>query len=354
MADLVYKVEDRSILLPYYKRLVVDPLLPFIPAKVSPNAITHVGHLLNLLGTAVLLYMHPPSNAWGSGAPAGAPVTAHTAWPYFFAALLVNLYTWCDNADGAHARRTKQCSPLGEFLDHGLDQFNTVYIAYLTALSIGASPMAWVAITLLIPGGAVATFWEQSNTGVFRVGLLNQIEAVLALTFALVMTGIFGPTFWDRTVVANIVLRDVMVIWPCATLLFGMARNLVRVTAQCGVKATWPILVYLGFCAAIFGGIVVGALTTLLAVALASALNIHLGMRMLARRLKKEPPQVEPFVLGGGVAVGALVVLKLAEKPLAPNVVPVLVVLACAALGVQVILDARTGVTMLSRVDQAA
>jgi phosphatidylglycerophosphate synthase len=353
MADLVYKVEDRSILLPYYKRFVVDPLLPYIPAKVSPNAITHVGHLLNLLGTAVLLVLQPPESAWASTPPASAS-SIQGRWPFFFAALLVNLYTWCDNADGAHARRTKQCSPLGEFLDHGLDQFNTVYIAYLTALALGVSPLAWVAITLLIPGGAVVTFWEQSNTGVFRVGLLNQVEAVLVLTFALVMTGLFGHAFWDRTLVAGITLRDAFVIWPCATILFGMARNLVRVTAQCGVKATGPILVYLAFCAAIFGGIVVGALGTLLAVALASALNIHLGMRMLARRLKKESPQVEPFVLGGGVAVGGLVVLKLLERPLAPNVVPVLVVLACAALGVQVILDARTGVTMLSRLDQTA
>lgn len=351
MADLVYKVEDRSILLPYYKRFVVDPLLPFIPAKVSPNAITHIGHLLNLLGTAVLLILHPPANA---ATPAASASTIPSRWPFFFAALLVNLYTWCDNADGAHARRTKQCSPLGEFLDHGLDQFNTVYIAYLTALALGVSPTAWVALTLLIPGGAVVTFWEQSNTGVFRVGLLNQIEAVVVLTFALVMTGLFGHAFWDRTIVAGITARDVMVIWPCSTILFGMARNLVRVTAQCGVKATGPILVYLAFCAAIFGGIVVGALTTLLAVALASALNIHLGMRMLARRLKKEAPQVEPFVLGGFVAVGGLVVMKLVERPLAPNVVPVLVVLACSALGVQVILDARTGVTMLSRVDQTA
>ncbi len=337
MADLVYKVEDRSILLPFYKRLVVEPLLPLIPAKLSPNAITHIGHLLNLFGTVVLLYLHPKSG-----------------WPYFLAALLVNLYTWCDNADGAHARRTKQCSPLGEFLDHGLDQFNTVYIAYLTALALGVSPMGWVAITLLIPGGAVVTFWEQSNTGVFRVGLLNQIEAVAALTFALVMTGLYGHDFWARQLAFGITARDAMVIWPCSTLLFGMARNLVRVTAQCGIKSTTPILVYLGFCAAIFGGVAVGALTTLLAVALASALNVHLGMRMLARRLKTEPPQVEPLVLGGGVAVGTLVLLRLLERPLAPTVVPVLVVLACAALGVQVILDARTGVTMLSRADQAA
>ncbi len=337
MAELVYKVEDRSILLPYFRRFLIDPLLPFIPAKISPNAITHTGHLLNLLGTALLLWFRP-----------------ERGWLFFLAALCLNLYNWCDNADGAHARRTKQCSPFGEFLDHGLDQFNTVYIALLTAIALGARPIEWVAVALLIPGAAVVTYWEQSNTGVFRVGMLNQVESVLVLSTTLVITGLFGQSLWDKQVFLGLALRDLMVIWPCATILFGMARNLTRVSAQCGARVTGPILVYLAFSAAIFGSVVVGAIETPWAVALASALNIHLGMRMLARRLKKEPPQVEPFVLGGAVAVGAIVVWKLLGRPLAPSVVPVLVVLACAALGLQVILDARTGVTLLSRLDQTA
>jgi phosphatidylglycerophosphate synthase len=337
MADLEYKVEDRSILLPYYRRFIVGPLLPLLPEKLSPNAITHIGHVVNLFGTALLLFLHPESG-----------------WPFFLAALTLNLYTWCDNADGAHARRTKQCSPYGEFLDHGLDQFNTVYIAFLTALALGATPMEWVALALLIPGTAVVTFWEQSNTGVMRVGMLNQIESVVVLTFALVVSGLFGTAFWTRQIAWGITLREIMVIWPCATILFGMARNIVRVTAHCGARSTSPILVYLLFSASIFSAIVVGALTTPFAVALAAALNIHVGMRMLARRLKKQAPHVEPFVLGGAVFTVALVAMKVVGHPLAPDVVPIVVGLACLMLGLQVILDARTGVTLLSRVGQTA
>lgn len=337
MADLVYKVEDRSILLPYYRRFVVEPLLPLLPAKLSPNAITHIGHALNLFGTALLLVLRP-----------------ERGWPFFVAAFTLNAYAWCDNADGAHARRTKQCSPFGEFLDHGLDQFNSVYMALLTALALAPSPMAWVALCLLIPGGAVVTYWEQSNTGVLRVGMLNQIEAVTVLSIALVTAGMFGTGFWSLPIAWGLTLRDALVIWPCATILFGMARNLVRVAAQCGARATGPILVYLLFSAGIFGAIVVEAVALPFAVALAAVLNIHLGMRMLARRLKKEPPHVEPFVLAGALFVGALVAMKLAGHPLSPELVPVLVSLACCMLGLQVVLDARTGVTLLSRADQAA
>ncbi|MFO0589991.1 MAG: CDP-alcohol phosphatidyltransferase family protein [Polyangiaceae bacterium] len=338
MAELVYKVEDRSILLPYFRRYVVDPCLPFIPAKIHPNTITHVGHLVNLFGLVLLLGLRPEKG-----------------WPFFVTALCVNLYNWCDNADGSHARRTKQCSPFGEFLDHGLDQFNTVYIALLSAYAIGAPTLGWVAMAILIPGAAVVTYWEQSNTGVFRVGMLNQVESVVVITITLAITGITGQSLWGKEIAFGLHVRDVMVLWPCSTILFGMARNLVRVASQCGVRATGPILVYIAFAAAIFGSVVVGAVDVLWAVALASALNIHLGMRMLARRLKKEPPQVEPFVLGGAVAVGAIVVWKLLGRPLEPSVVPALVVLACAMLGFQVILDARTGVTLLGgRADQTA
>lgn len=337
MADLVYRVEDRSILLPPYRRWIVNPLLPLLPEKLSPNTITHIGHLVNLLGTALLLFLRP-----------------ERGWPFFVAAFTLHAYTWCDNADGAHARRTKQCSPYGEFLDHGLDQFNTVYMALLTALALGASPTEWVALALLIPGGAVVTFWEQSNTGILRLGLLNQIEAVVVLSTTLVLAGLFGTGFWSHTLAFGLTLRDALVLWPVATILFGMARNTVRVLAQCGPRATAPILVYLVFSAAIFGSIVVGALTTPLAVGLAASLNIHVGMRMLARRLRKQPPHVEPVVLGGAVVTLALVAMKVVGHPLAPDVVPILVGLTCLMLGLQVIIDARAGVSLLSRADQTA
>ena len=35
-----YKADDRSVLLPYYRRFCVDPFLPFIPAKMKPNTTT--------------------------------------------------------------------------------------------------------------------------------------------------------------------------------------------------------------------------------------------------------------------------------------------------------------------------
>src|SRR3954451_10066069 len=177
---LVYTVRDRSLLLPFYKRYLVEPLIRFIPRSVDPNAITHVGHLINLAGVVLLLAFG------GHGA----------RWPLFAAVICLQLYNWCDNADGAHARRTGRSSALGELLDHGLDMLNTTYIGYAAAISINAPPAWWVGIALVVPAACATTYWEQAETGLFSLGLLNQIESVMLLSTVLLISAIFGFDVW--------------------------------------------------------------------------------------------------------------------------------------------------------------
>src|SRR6185295_18377168 len=148
---------------------------------LNPNTITHVGHLINFGGTVLLLALWPKRG-----------------WPFLTAMLMLQIYMWCDNADGAHARRTNQCSAFGEFLDHGLDQLNTVYIAYLTCMALGVSPIWWVVISIIIPAAGAITYWEQSETGVFRLGMLNQVESLSVLSLALTTSGIFGQAIFDQ------------------------------------------------------------------------------------------------------------------------------------------------------------
>lgn len=285
----VYRVEDRSILLPYYRRWIVDPFLPLLPAKLNPNTITHVGHLANLAGVALLVALWP-----------------ERGWPFAAAAALLHFYMWCDNADGAHARRTNQCSALGEFLDHGLDQLNTVYIAFLTCLALGAAPSWWVGLSLLIPGAACVTYWEQSETGVFRLGLLNQVESVTVLSLALGTSAIFGTSVFDRVAIGPVSLRLVMCLWPASTILFGMARGMVRVASQLSPAKVLPIIPFLLFGAAVFAAHTAGAIDTVVAVTLASGVNVYYGTLMLSRRLRGEPVRVELELLAGGAALAAL------------------------------------------------
>jgi phosphatidylglycerophosphate synthase len=287
---LVYKVDDRSILLPYYRRFIVDPLLPLIPARVNPNAITHVGHLLNLVGTAVLVGLWP-----------------ERGWPFIVAMVFLQLYMWCDNADGAHARRTNQCSAFGEFLDHGLDQLNTVYIGYLTAMALGVPSVWWVIIAFIIPGAGAVTYWEQSETGVFRLGLLNQVESLTVLSIALTMSAVYGRSGWTQWSLFGVIsMQKAMLLWSTSTILFGKVRSMARVARVRGLPAILPVVGLLGFGGAVVLATAMGVIDAVAGVTLVTGANVSVGMRMLANRLHGETPR-----LGMGLLTGAAVLLGL-------------------------------------------
>lgn len=286
MAPPAYRVEDRSILLPLYRRALIDPLLPHIPARVSPNAITHAGHVINLVGLAQLLALRPARGA-----------------PFYLAALTLHLHVWCDNADGGHARRTGQCSPMGEFLDHGLDALNVVYIAMLSCLALDVPPWGWIALTLIIPSAASVTFWEQSHTGVFRLGLLNQVEAAIVLSLQLVLAGALGRDFSTRLSLGGVTLQAALLAWSITQIGVGILRSLVR-GARHEPAALASIAPLGAFNAAVGAGWATGAVSLPWAVAVGAVGNVFFGVRMLVRRMGHEPPRVEPSMLGASVALG--------------------------------------------------
>ena len=330
---LVYKVDDRSILLPYYRRYLVDPLLPLIPASVNPNSITHAGHLLNLVGTALLIGLWPDRG-----------------WPYILAMLLLQAYMWCDNADGSHARRTNQCSAFGEFLDHGLDQLNTVYIGYLTAMALGVSPIWWVVIAFIIPGAGAVTYWEQSQTGVFRLGLLNQVESLTVLSMALTARAIFGASIWTEITIFGVTLQHVMLAWSASTILFGMLRSMFRVgvASPRGAAAVLPIVGLLAFAGAITVATWFGAVSTVAGVTLCTGANVYFGMRMLTNRLHNETPRLGRLLVAGTAILALLVGVRLAGVAVSPFVGPGLAVLACAVFGLHAIGDTRRSMVHLA------
>jgi phosphatidylglycerophosphate synthase len=330
---LVYKVEDRSILLPYYRRLLVGPLLPLLPERLNPNTITHVGHLLNLTAAVLLLALWPKQG-----------------WPFAASALLLQLYVWCDNADGAHARRTNQCSPMGELLDHGLDALNTVYIGYLTAMALGLPPSGWVTITLIIPGSAAVTYWEQTTTGVFRAGLLNQIESCLVLASALLTSAIFGTGIWTELSLFGVTLQRAMYLWASITILFGMIRAASRVRAEAGGRAVLPILPLFAFGGAVAGAAAAGAISTITAVTLATCVNVYFGTKMLTFRLHHRLPRVELPLVAFAVVLCAFIAWRLTGHEVSPFAGPALATIACIVFGAQAIQDTRASLQQIVRV----
>ena len=337
-AGLVYTVRDRSLLLPLYKRLLVEPLIGLIPRSVDPNVITHVGHLINLAGVVILL-------AFGAG---GAPL------PLIVGVLCLQVYNWCDNADGAHARRTGRCSAMGELLDHGLDMLNTTYIAYAAAMSVNAPPEWWVLMALVIPAACAVTYWEQAETGLFSLGLLNQIESVTLLSLVLLASAAFGFGVWDHLHVGPVTARLLIMGFVSATALVGITNNLWRVARRKGAAVLMRVAPLLVFEVGVLLAALTGALAQEAAVIVGTAGNVFFGLRSLAVRAARDRPHVETGMVVGAALVLGLVAWRLLGHPGSYAVDVTASVSATLFFGVFAVANARDARRQVIRLDRAA
>jgi len=345
-ADLVYTVQDRSLLLPLYKRLVVSPSLRLVPHGVDPNHITHVGHVLNLLGVLILLVCTLPASI-------PSPSASPARWPYLAAIAFLQLYNWCDNVDGAHARRTGRTSALGELLDHGLDMLNTTYIAFVAAAAVGAPPVWWTALAIVVPAACAATYWEQAETGLFSLGLLNQVESVMVLSLVLLVTAIAGVEVWDRIRLGPVTARLAITGWVTAQAALGIVRNVVRVTRLRGGAAVLRIAPLFAFDLLVIGAGAVGALSPPACVVVGTAGNVFFGLRSLAARTAGRAPRVEAGVVGFASALAVLVGARVAGSLGGPSrtIDVAFATLAALFFGAYALLDARAAHREVSRID---
>lgn len=330
---IVYHAEDRSILLPLYKRFFIAPTLRFIPARVSPNAVTHLGHLLNLVAVVLLLTLQPK-----------------TGWPLVVAALLVQLYVWCDNADGGHARRTGQTSPFGELLDHGLDILNTAYIAYMSAYVLEAPGLWWVAMAMWVSAAVSLTYWEQAVTGVFRTGLVSQIESSFVLSIAMLISAALGISLWAKLSFFGFTGQVLFLLWMVAGCTVGFVRNIFRVAKFTGtLGSVLPVLPILAYGGLVSVAAASGAIAWWMAALLASAGNLFFSTRMLALRMNHGQPAVSRTLVFGCAVLAALIAWTLLrQQPLAGTRIAVAVVVSsCVIFTIGVMRDVRRSVRSL-------
>lgn len=313
-----YKVDDRSILLPHYKRLLVEPVLPHLPRRLSPNAITHAGHFLCI---AAMLVLYPAPRDWALVA----------------SALLLHAYLWCDNADGAHARRTGQASTAGEYLDHGLDLANCAYIGVVSACAIDQhGHTTGLAIATIIPCAAAVTVWEQAVTGVFRLGLLNQIESLIFLTLVMAIDAGFGVDLLARAKVLGFDLQSWIGLFVFSTVAFGIVRSLVRVGAA--KKSLVPALGLLAMLGTAWGAHAAGVLPTIAAHALCAVGIVSFGARLLRTRILGQDPGI---IATWGCPTAALALL-IASRLLSPSYSGVVALILTGAWTALIVVDGAT------------
>jgi phosphatidylglycerophosphate synthase len=174
-----YRAEDRALLLRFYQRLLWDRLVVALPRSLRPNTITLFGESCALLSAVA---------TWWA-------VRGHRAL-YVVSGLLLLAYMTADNVDGQHARRTKQTSALGEFLDHGLDGLASCAVLLCSALALRVDGVALAGLVALGSLGFGSVFWAQYRTGLLVTPRVSAMEGVTgAALFQLAMAALGEPAW---------------------------------------------------------------------------------------------------------------------------------------------------------------
>jgi phosphatidylglycerophosphate synthase len=174
-----YRVEDRELLLGFYKKLFWDRLVPRIPASITPNTLTIVGQVMAVAAAVAC-----------GAATFGYPIL------YLVSAMLFLGYLTFDNIDGAHARATGQTSPLGEFLDHGLDGMASASVLVATCFMLKADGVTMGLLCAIGALGFAIVFWEQFRTGLLVIPRVSTTEGVTLLAVCLTAMALGGDPAW--------------------------------------------------------------------------------------------------------------------------------------------------------------
>lgn len=182
-----YLCEDASILTPYMKKYFWRHLLALIPRYTSANLMSFVANFGSWAGFAALL------GAFGDVGPGNTAA-------FLIAGFGIWFYHTMDNIDGSQARRTGTSSPLGEFMDHWFDTFNSFLLPMGIVMAFQVED--WVVLPLIFTSvwAFWATMWEQKITGTIILAAVSQVEGVILVILVHFFTAIMGYGFWTQEI----------------------------------------------------------------------------------------------------------------------------------------------------------
>jgi ethanolaminephosphotransferase len=160
-----YRVKDYSIVTPWFRETIVQPLIAYIPRRIPANYITIGSNLF--MFAALLLSMFSGENRF----------------VFLVVPILVLSYVIGDHLDGMQAKRTGTSSALGEFFDHFLDIFNNGILVMIVCSLMNVSPWIFVICLTVSYIAHSAIFFEQLKTGWLVFEKFGALEAVIFILF---------------------------------------------------------------------------------------------------------------------------------------------------------------------------
>ncbi|KAF8553808.1 Choline/ethanolaminephosphotransferase, partial [Imleria badia] len=188
-----YKAVDESLASRYILGPYWNWFITLWPQTVAPNTITLLGLIIVVLNVLTLL-IYDPLYYTEKDSPNSPP-----QWIYFTWAFGLFMHESFDAVDGKQARRTGMVSPLGELFDHGCDTLNLTMQIFLGCRALNVGRSWWtVSSQIAILATSYLMAWEQFHTGIMYFGQFSTNEGGLVMMLIYIITGIFGPSFWDQ------------------------------------------------------------------------------------------------------------------------------------------------------------
>jgi phosphatidylglycerophosphate synthase len=185
-----YKSINNSLINAVYSRYWLPLAIKAVPERISANVVSLIGNF-GVYATFLILsgLLLGPMNIVGRERP----------WLFGICALCLFFYHTMDNLDGHQARKTGQSGPLGEFVDHWFDSFNTFLIPLSLGLAFPVIPPLMVAITILL---CCLADWlslrTTRNSGVLVFGRISSEEALFVAYAFLVAVWALGYDWWSQ------------------------------------------------------------------------------------------------------------------------------------------------------------
>lgn len=179
-----YSFEDISYTCGFMYKFLVNPLMKIMPRRITPNTISFLSGLCSLTGFLIILqsYYFNTYKFWW-------------AIPIFILTYIV-----LDYCDGEQARKTKMCSPIGEFLDHILDSCLPLYLIGGLMIIYNIDQPFYVGSLLTIAYLTQnAVFWERYKNGRMFFTKFSSTESILCLTALITASGAEPVRFFLST-----------------------------------------------------------------------------------------------------------------------------------------------------------
>ncbi|XP_076034668.1 choline/ethanolaminephosphotransferase 1 bbc isoform X2 [Oratosquilla oratoria] len=207
-----YSCTSTSLMDPMMQRWWVW-LVSKCPMWLAPNLITITGLLINIVTSLILIYYSPDAKEevpW---------------WTCFLCALGLFTYQSLDAIDGKQARRTGNSSPLGELFDHGCDSLSTVFVSLSVCCAVQLGTHAnWMFFQCMM---AVTLFycahWQTYVSGTLRFGFIDVTEAQFGVMAILMVSSVFGSSFWSSKVPGtDVMIHDLYIAFGVLQLIIQM------------------------------------------------------------------------------------------------------------------------------------